>query len=350
MKDLFVNPLRRRSIFLAICVVMTVAFAGTPAEAQVPKARVQLYCKLVPDSENTGYKNWAVELKSSSGEVLSRSTKATGDTVKLKRLTPAIYQLCVSGEKGRSRCESVDLYLPPGEKTRRFTKDFLLPKTVLNNPDAHKISSVRLAVPSSAKRELFRSQESRIRGDRTGALIHLEKALAICPEYPEALNNMGTYYHRSGNYQKAIQLFRKVTQIDPDFFVGWLNLGGSLLARGELQQALDAQLRALALHPNDATVNGLTAMSYFRLRRLDEARERFMRVAELDPASSSLPHFYLAMIAMSQNEMAEAKKYICKYLEIHPNSPRAPYLRRTLDNIAASAMFRRASTLDGPPR
>ena len=47
-----------------------------------------------------------------------------------------------------------------------------------------------------------------------------------------------------------------------------------------LQQALDAQLRALALHPNDATVNGLTAMSYFRLRRLDEARERFMRRQE----------------------------------------------------------------------
>ena len=350
MKDLYVNPSCRRSLLGVICVLVTVAFPGIPAAAQTPKARVELYCKLVPDAGNTGYKNWAVELKSSSGEVLGRSTKATGDTVKFKRLTPAIYQLCVSGEKGRRRCESVDLYLPPGERTRRFTKDFLLPKIVLNNPDAHKISSVRLAVPSSAKRELFRSQESRIRGDRTGTLIHLEKALAICPEYPEALNNMGTYYHRSGNYQKAIQLFRKVTEIDPDFFVGWLNLGGSLLANGQLQQALDAQLRALALHPDDATVNGLTAMSYFRLRRLDEARERFIRVAELDPASGSLPHFYLAMIAMSQNEMAEAKKYICKYLEIHPNSPRAPYLRRTLDNIAASVMFRRASTLDGQPR
>jgi tetratricopeptide (TPR) repeat protein len=350
MKELFVNPLRRRSLFRAIYVLMIVAFPGIPAEAQAPKARVELYCKLVPGSGNTGYKNWAVELKSSSGEVLSRSTKATGDTVKFKRLTPAIYQLCVSGEKGRSRCESVDLYLPPGEKTRRFTKDFLLPKTALNNPDAYKISSVRLAVPSSAQREIFRSQESRIRGDKMGALLHLEKALAICPEYPEALNNMGTYYHRSGNYQKAIQLFRKVTEIDPDFYVGWLNLGGSLLASGQLQPALDAQLRALALRPDDATLNGLTAMSYFRLRRLDEARERFMRVAELDPASSSLPHFYLAMIAMSQNEMAEAKKYIGRYLEIHPNSPRAPYLRQTLDNIAASAMIRRASTRDGQPR
>jgi Flp pilus assembly protein TadD len=347
MKALFAAPLDRCRIFGAIAVLLAMAFLGHPAAAQTGKIRVELRCRLVPVLGEKGYKSWAVDLQSSDGELLRRSISATGDTVRFKNLVPAIYIVCISGEKQRSRCESVDLFPPSGEKEHRFTKELSLPRPMLNTPDAHKISSARLAVPASAQREMFRSQECRMRGDNREALLHLERALAICPRYPEALNNMGTCYHRAHDYQKAIQCFRKVTEIDPDFYLGWLNLGGSLLASGALQQALEAQLRALALRPDDITANALTAMSCFRLRRYPEARERFVKVAELDPVSASLPHFYLALISMAQNETAEANGYIRSYLEIHPNSPRSPYLRKVLDNLASSATFGRATTLNG---
>jgi hypothetical protein len=70
-------------------------------------------------------------------------------------------------------------------------------------------------------------------------------------------------------------------------------------------------------------------------------------VAEVDPVSAALPHFYLALISMAQNNTAEADGYIRSYLEIHPNSPRSPYLRKTLDGLSSSAMFRRAASLNG---
>lgn len=347
---MFAYPLKSYRPLGSFLALVVVGLLDCTQAAEAGKARVELYCRLVPDPGESGYKTWTVELQSSAGEILDRSAKSTGDTVRFKRLVPAIYLICVSGEKGRSRCESVDLFLPSGREAHRFTKDFNLPKPVLNDPDAHKISSARLAVPLRARREVARSQECRMRGENSEAMLHLERALAIYPKYAEALNNMGAYYHRAGEYEKAIRCFRKITQLDSEFYLGWLNLGGSLLANGQPQEALDAQLRALALRPEDTMANALAAMSYFRLRRLEEAKERFLKVAELDPVSASFPHFYLALISMARNETAEADGYIRTYLEIHPNSPRSPYLRKTLDNLRASTMFQRAASLNGQPQ
>ena len=349
MKGAFATPLARCRMLGVITVLWTTALPGHSAEPQSHKVQVELNCKLVPLPGESGYRSWIVELQSSEGELLRRFTRASGDTVLFKKLNPAIYLVCVSGEKGRSRCESVDLFPPIGERTHRFAMEFSLPRPMLNAADAHKISSARLAVPERAQREMLRSQECRLRGDNREATAHLERALAICPRYPEALNNLGTWYHREGRYEKAIQCFRKVTEIDPDFYLGWLNLGGSFLASGSPQKALEAQLRALELRPDDTTANALTAMSYYRLRCLPEARERFLKVAELDPVSAALPHFYLALISMAQNQTAEADEYIRSYLEIHPNSPRSPYLRKILDNGASSAMFNRSATPNGQP-
>jgi len=342
--------LDRCRILGAITILLAMVFPGHPTVAQTKKARVELRCRLVPVPGESGYKSWAVDLQSSDGELLRRSIGATGDTVRFKNLAPAIYVVCVSGEKQRRRCESIDLFLPRDEERHRFDKDFKLPNPVLNNPESHQISSARLAVPARAQREVVRSQECRMRGDEKEALFHLEQALAIYPRYPEALNNMGTYYHRAGDYERAIQLFRKVTEVDPDFYVGWLNLGGSLLASGLSKAALEAQQRALALRPDDITVNALTAMSYFRLRRYEEARERFLKVAELDPVSAAFPHLYLALIAMAQNEKDEAGQYLRSFLDIHPNSPRSPFLRKTLNNLSSSAKFGGVANMVAQPQ
>jgi Flp pilus assembly protein TadD len=349
MKGKLATALAHCGTLGAITVLWAIALPARPVEAQSHKVQVELHCKLVPLPGESGYKSWIVELQSAEGEVLRRSTSASRSTVRFKKLMPAIYIVCINGEKGRNRCESVDLFPPIGESAHRFMMDFSLPRPVLNTADAHKISSARLAVPERAQREMLQSQECRLRGNNVEAALHLERALAMCPKYPEALNNLGTWYHREGKYEKAVQCFRKVTEIDPDFYLGWLNLGGSLLASGLPQKALEAQLQALKLRPEDATANALTAMSYFRLRRLPEARERFLKVAELDPVSAALPHFYLALISMAQNNTAEADGYIRSFLEIHPNSPRSPYLRKILDNLASSAMFRRAASLKGQP-
>ncbi len=314
--------------------VGVVSFHSLAAER---RPRVELRCKLVQTAESPTQTFWEVYLKNSAGETLRQATGTAGGSVIFKKLEPAIYVVCVVGEKHRSRCESIDLYPPPGELRHSVSRDLELPRTIPRNASTHSISRVRLAVPKRAQQEMARYEECRARGDTASALLHLERALAIYPVYLEALNNLGTHYHRAANYQRSIQLFRKTTELDPDFATGWLNLGGSFLASGKFRQALEAQLSALALRPDDVLANAQTAMSYYYLREYGEARKLFERVVELDPESAAFPHLYLAHIAREEKQGREADRYIRDFLRYHPNSPRAAYLRRTLGDLPSSA-------------
>jgi hypothetical protein len=41
---------------------------------------------------------------------------------------------------------------------------------------------------------------------------------------------------------------------------------------------------------------------------------------------------------MAERSPREAEGYIRSYLELHPHSPRAPNLRRTLENLASGGL------------
>ncbi|NWG12405.1 MAG: tetratricopeptide repeat protein [Acidobacteria bacterium] len=330
-------------VLLLACLVFP---ASSPA---VTRAHVELKCRLVETAESPRQKFWEVQLRNTAGETLRRASAIAGGSVTFKKLEPAIYVVCVVGENDRNCCGSVDLYAPPDAIRFSVSRDLELPRSLQRGASTHRISRVRLAVPKRARQEMARYEECRARGDSAAALQHLERALAICPAYPEALNNLGTHYHRAGNYQRSIQIFRQTTELDPDFATGWLNLGGSLLASGNFRQALEAQLRALALRPDDVLANAQTGMSYYYMREYGEARRMFERVAELDPESAAFPHLYLAHIARQQRQIDEADQYIRDFLRHHPNSPRAPYFRKTLGSSPSSSAEVSADGVTGQP-
>jgi tetratricopeptide (TPR) repeat protein len=319
---------------LGILVATPRAGGAAGADARAP---VELRCKIVRSRADRGYKLWKLELKRSSGEPVRQAVGAAGDTVPFRNLEPAIYILCIGGDKGRSRCESIDLVPPPEERAPRFAKNVETPLASLND-DAHRIAAARLAVPTSARREMVRAEEAQLRGDNQAALRHLERAIEIYPRYADALNNVGTHYHRKGDYGRSIEYFSRVTRIDPKFFPGWVNLGGSLLALGKLQDAREANLKAAELRPNDPLANTQLGINYFYLRQYGDAKTYFLKVVDLDPASANSPQLFLAHIAMAERSPREAEGYIRSYLELHPYSPRAPNLRRTLENLASGGL------------
>lgn len=159
------------------------------------------------------------------------------------------------------------------------------------------------------------------------------------------MNNLGTYYHRAGKYDQSIRYFRKVTELDPDFYGGWVNLAGSLLAVGKFQDALEANQHAYNLRPSDTTVISQIALNCYYLHDLSEAGKYFKKVLALDPGSAVSPHLYLAHIALAEKKQAEAAEYVKKYLEIHPNAPEAPHLRETLDALASESFFKPAQVV-----
>src|SRR5688572_1001670 len=133
-----------------------------PATSGSDGAQVELRCKIVADRADSGYKLWKVNLRRASGEPLRETVAAPGGTVRFKKLQPGIYLVCLSGDRNRSRCQSVDLVPPPDRKDHVFEKTFELPPRISNRADAHGVSASRLGVPDKARREMLRSEAAQL--------------------------------------------------------------------------------------------------------------------------------------------------------------------------------------------
>jgi predicted Zn-dependent protease len=265
-----------------------------------------------------------VEIQTPEGETVRRAFARAGSVVRFKKLMPAIYLACLSDRSERRGCQSVDLYPPPGDRAAEFSVE-LKPRASAPQPQRFcMVGTADLAVPEMARREFGEFMKDRRRGDMAAALGHLERALAIAPEYPEAMINLGFTCHLAGDYARAIQLFEQVTHIAPEMYAAWLNLGVALLLSGDPRRALQAELRALSLHPDDPFVVYQAGVCHYCLGQLDEAKQNLRRVIELDPSSATFPHLLLARIALREGQKDKASRLVRELSTLHPHAPRLP--------------------------
>lgn len=92
------------------------------------------------------------------------------------------------------------------------------------------------------------------------ALPYFKKAIEINPSYIEAYNNAGNSYIYLGTdfYDSAIVMYRHTVQIDPNYVKGYNNLAFVFTKAGQYQLAIDNYRKAIDLLPTDA-------VNYFRL-------------------------------------------------------------------------------------
>jgi len=66
-----------------------------------------------------------------------------------------------------------------------------------------------------------------------------------------AWNDLGVAYSKKGEYDRAIEAFRKALELKPDDHAAWYNLGLAYDMKGEYDRAIEAFRKALELKPDD---------------------------------------------------------------------------------------------------
>ena len=69
-------------------------------------------------------------------------------------------------------------------------------------------------------------------GDRKGAVLALQRAIAADPGCAEAHTNLCTLYAEQGLHEEALGEFRRAVDIDPESSEAHFNLGWALLVHG----------------------------------------------------------------------------------------------------------------------
>ena len=71
------------------------------------------------------------------------------------------------------------------------------------------------------------------------------------PNYVNAMNNVADIFKKLGQVDEAIEIFKQVIEIDPEYVLGIKNLGNCYFTKEQYYEALVTYMKALEVDPNN---------------------------------------------------------------------------------------------------
>ncbi|HXF84921.1 MAG TPA: tetratricopeptide repeat protein [Anaerolineales bacterium] len=147
------------------------------------------------------------------------------------------------------------------------------------------------------------------------------KALQEFPDHPKALNSLGLALFQQGNYEEALQIYKRVAFVSPQDPVAMEKLAQLFERTGHLKEAIEAALKAADLFLNQ--------------RDVDKAIENWVRVTTLDP-EHILAHSRLALAHERLNHKQQA---VTEYLAVASLLQRAGNLQKAAELVNKAAQI-----------
>lgn len=126
---------------------------------------------------------------------------------------------------------------------------------------------------------------------------------------------------------RAIALFERATQLDPEYAVAWAHLGGAFQLKGmflgmrELaERAVEVLHRAIALQPGLAVAHSWLGLALLMLARVDEALASLGRAVELDPGNPSVHQALARVLWMGTGRVDEAIAQLRHGIALNPDA------------------------------
>jgi len=154
------------------------------------------------------------------------------------------------------------------------------------------------------------------------ALASFDRALALRPNYVEALINRGVTLHALARFQEALASYEEAIALWPDGDAAFANRGMTLHALERFDEALASFDRALALRPDNAEALGSRGFTLHVLRRFDEALANYDGALALRPDNAELLS-NRSVTLFELKRFAEALASGDRALVLRPDDPEA---------------------------
>jgi len=151
------------------------------------------------------------------------------------------------------------------------------------------------------------------------AIPHLEQALRLWPDFPEALNNLGDDLNRLGRAAEALPHLERALALQPGFAAAHNNRGIALAQLGRFDEARRGFREALRLQPRDARARFNLGLSIAQEGNPGEALPHFTEAIRLDPGyTAALVNRAIALTLTDR--FAEAVPDFERALALEPDS------------------------------
>ncbi len=137
------------------------------------------------------------------------------------------------------------------------------------------------------------------------------------PHSAQNHNNLGDYYGRSGNLEKAAEEFKIAIKLLPKYADAYHNLGNTYVQMKKSSEAMKNFQKAASINPNLWQSYQNMAAIYFDRENYLKAAEMFEKAIKINPANSNL-YTNLGIIKLKLNDKKEAQGAFLKALQLNP--------------------------------
>ena len=150
------------------------------------------------------------------------------------------------------------------------------------------------------------------------AIEIFKKAIELNPNDDDCWRWLGNSYSKNGQIEEAIKSHLKATELNQNKGVNWSMLGSSYLINGQKEEAIKYCLKATELNP-DNELNWLwLGISYYENGEYQEAIQSLLKAVELNPDNSN-NWYYLGKSYINNEKYEDAIKSLIKATELNSN-------------------------------
>ena len=183
-------------------------------------------------------------------------------------------------------------------------------------------------------------------------LLICEKAAAAQPGDYSLLGDLGDAYMKTGQADRAVEVYRRMIEMEPESSIDYCRLGDALLALNGFVEAEKAYEKAIAIEPDRAAAYyGRLANEFRKAGHFDRA-ERTIRKGLADDPSEPAAYLLLGDLLILEDRADEGWAAYESAVNLRPASAGSYYFRlgNTLAERSAyeqaAAAFRRAIAVE----
>lgn len=146
----------------------------------------------------------------------------------------------------------------------------------------------------------------------------LEQVVAADPTITDAWLMLGNEHFKRGEYERAIEQYRKTLALKPDHDLATINLANAYRQLGQADASIVGYERYLQFDPKNVYVRYYLGELYTETGQIDRAEASFAKALELDPAMASARNA-LAVVALQRGDLDRAMREIDAALKTKPD-------------------------------
>jgi tetratricopeptide (TPR) repeat protein len=161
--------------------------------------------------------------------------------------------------------------------------------------------------------------------------------LSVTPESRIAHANLGNVLYRRGNFEEAIEHYRRSIRLgadyaDRNYAVAHFNLGNVLDDLGRLDEAREHYRKAVEIDPGFVAAHNNLGLVLVKRGKLEEAIQHYRRALEVNPAFA-LAHVNLGDALVTQGQIDEAVRHYRQAIQIEPTLLTNPIILTKIGTI-----------------